>query len=111
MDHNLISTNLEKYGFGPDFMQLIKTLLQHKKAVRWIMANLILKPVGGRSSIFLSNLSMSKLIKKRTKKLPLFNVDAINLLMQFSEVEDLTSNDVMSQHLWATHVYLNEIHH
>ena len=63
------------------------------------LANLILKPVGG-SSIFHSNLSLSKLTKERIEQLPLFYVDAINLFIQFAKVEDLNSNDIMSQHLW-----------
>ena len=27
-------------------------------------------------------------------------MDAVNLFMQFAKVEDLSSNDIMSQHLW-----------
>ena len=64
-----------------------------------MLANLILKPVRG-SSIFHSNLSLSKLTKQRIEQLPLFYVDAINLFIQFAKVEDLRSNDIMSQHLW-----------
>ena len=64
-----------------------------------VLANLILKSVGG-SSIFHSNLSLSKLTKQRIEQLPLFYVDAINLFIQFAKVEDLSSNDIMSQHLW-----------
>ena len=64
-----------------------------------VLANLILKSVGG-SSIFQSNLSLSKLTKQRIEQLPLFYVDAINLFIQFAKVEDLSSNDIMSQHLW-----------
>ena len=64
-----------------------------------VLANLILKSVGG-SSIFHSNLSLSKLTKQRIEQLPLFYVDAINLFIQFAKVEDLSSNDITSQHLW-----------
>ena len=64
-----------------------------------VLANLILKSVGG-SSIFHSNLSLSKLTKQRIEQLPLFYVDAINLFIHFAKVEDLSSNDIMSQHLW-----------
>ena len=64
-----------------------------------VLANLILKPVGG-SSIFHSNLSLSKLTKQKIEQLPLFYVDAIDLFIQFAKVEELSSNDVMSQHLW-----------
>ena len=64
-----------------------------------VSANLILKPVGG-SSIFHSNLLLSKLTKQRIEELPLFYVDAINLFMQFAKVDDLSGNDIMSQHLW-----------
>ena len=64
-----------------------------------MLANLILKPAGG-SSIFHSNLSLSKLTKQRIEQLPLFYVDAINLFIQFDKVEDLSSDDIMSQHLW-----------
>ena len=66
---------------------------------RWkVLANLFLKPVGGRG-IFHSNLSSSKLTKQRIEQLPLFYVDAINLFIQFAKVEDLSSNDIMPQHL------------
>ena len=64
-----------------------------------VLANLILKPVGG-SSIFHSNLLLAKLTKQRIGQLPLFYVDAIYLFIQFAKVEDLSSNDIMSQHLW-----------
>ena len=64
-----------------------------------VLANLILKSVGG-SSIFHSNLSLSKLTKQRIEQLPLFYVDAIDLFIHFAKVEDLSSNDIMSQHLW-----------
>ena len=64
-----------------------------------VLADLILKPVG-RSSMFHSSLSLSKLTKQRIEQLPLFYVDAINLFIQFAKVEDLSSNDIMSQHLW-----------
>ena len=57
-----------------------------------VLANLILKPVGG-SSIFHSNLSLSKLIKQRIEQLILFYVNAINLFIQFAKVEDLRSNE------------------
>ena len=64
-----------------------------------MLANLSLKPVGG-SSIFHSNLSLSKLTKQWIEQLSLFYVDAINLFIQFPKVEDLRSYDIMSQHLW-----------
>ena len=76
-----------------------------------MLANLILKPAGG-SSVFHSNLSLSKLTKQRIEQFPLFYVDAINLLIQFAEVEDLCSNDIISQlNICGTmHVYLDIIH-
>ena len=74
-----------------------------------VLANLILKPVGG-SSIFHSNLSLSKLSKQRIEQLPLFYVDVINLFIQFAKVEDLSSNDIMSQHLWDNACILDKIH-
>ena len=64
-----------------------------------MLANLILKPAGA-SSIFHSNLSLSKLTKQWIEQLPMFYVDAINLFIQFAKVEDLRSNDIMSQHMW-----------
>ena len=63
-----------------------------------VSANLILKPVGG-SSLFHSNLSLCNLTNQRVEQLPLFYVDAINLFIQFAKVEDLRSNDIMSQYL------------
>ena len=56
-----------------------------------MLANLTLKPAGG-SSVFHSNLSMSKLTKQMITKLPLLYVDAINLFIQFAKIEDLSSN-------------------
>ena len=32
VDHNFIFASLEKYGFGPDFIQWIKTLLAHNES-------------------------------------------------------------------------------
>ena len=40
--------------------------------------------------------------------MPLFHVDAINLLIQFVKVEDLSSNDIMSQHLWDNECILRQ---
>ena len=78
----------------------IKWLMDTTDFHPWkVLANLILKSVGG-SSIFHYNLSLSKLTKQRIEQLPLFYVDAINLFIQFAKVEDLSSNDIMSQHLW-----------
>ena len=77
-----------------------------------VLANLILKSLGG-NSILHSNLSLSKLTKQRIEQLPLFYVDAIKLFIQFAKVEDLRSNDIMSQHLhpdkihqFMTHTFL-----
>ena len=50
---------------------------------RKVLANLILKPVGG-SSKFHPYLSLSKLIKQMIEQLPLFYVDAINLFIQYA---------------------------
>ena len=61
-------------------------------------ANPTLKPAGG-SSIFHSNLSLSKLTKQMIEQLFLLYVDAINLFIQFAKVDDLRSNDIMSQPL------------
>ena len=77
----------------------IKRLMDTTDFHPWkVLADLILKSVGG-SSIFHSNLSLAKLTKQRIEHLPLFYVDAINLFIQFAKVEDLSSNDIMSQHL------------
>ena len=32
VDHNFIFASLEKYGFGPDFIQWIKTLLTNNES-------------------------------------------------------------------------------
>ena len=72
-----------------------------------MLATLILKPVGG-SSIFHSNLSLSKLTKQRIEQLPLLCVDAINLFIPFAKVEDLRSNDIMSLHLWDSACILGQ---
>ena len=69
-----------------------------------VLTTLTLKPVGV-SSIFHSNLSLSKLNKPRIEQFPLFYVDAINLFIQFAKVKDLRSNDIMSKHLWDNAMY------
>ena len=43
---------------------------------------------------------MSKLTKQRIEQLLLFYVNAINLFIKYAKVEELRSNDIMSQHLW-----------
>ena len=50
--------------------------------------------------VYSTKIYQSKLTKQRIEQLPLFYVDAINLFIQFAKVEDLRSNDIMSQHLW-----------
>ena len=78
----------------------ITRLLDKSNSHPWkVIANEILRPVGG-CDIFHTNLSLSSETRKEIQNLPLYYKDLINLFTKFSNIDDLSNEEIMGQWFW-----------